>query len=300
MAVFTIISIVGAVVAVVMKENSKQLYISCGVVFSAGVLLAGGFVHLLFDSDEQFHEMGIDNFPWALSIAGATIMGLACFEIVLDRAVGKYVTRLESKEENNSQTPTEMPTTVAPIETQYRIIPDQETQEDAFIEEDHGHMHVDPANSFSAIILTLALSVHSIVEGLGIGASSGVSSIQSAFIAVVAHRGFTSFSLAQGMVTSGYWEDHSKRRYFYISIGTFIFVNLLGIAIGWGVSSSSKDNALTAVLIGITAGSFIYVAVVEILPQETKTIKRETLSLPPVLFSFIAGYCLMAMLAIWV
>jgi hypothetical protein len=49
MAVFTALSILGAGLAVVMKNRAKQVYISCGVVFSAGVLLAGGFVHLLAD-----------------------------------------------------------------------------------------------------------------------------------------------------------------------------------------------------------------------------------------------------------
>ncbi len=53
MGVFTAVSILGAIIAVVMKERAKQLYVSCGVLFSAGVLLSGGFVHLLGDAAEQ-------------------------------------------------------------------------------------------------------------------------------------------------------------------------------------------------------------------------------------------------------
>jgi hypothetical protein len=49
MVVFTALSILGAALAVVMKKKAKQVYITCGVLFSAGVLLAGGLVHLLFD-----------------------------------------------------------------------------------------------------------------------------------------------------------------------------------------------------------------------------------------------------------
>ena len=52
--VFTVISILGAAIAVIMKEKAKQVYITCGVLFSAGVLLAAGFVHLLNDSNEDF------------------------------------------------------------------------------------------------------------------------------------------------------------------------------------------------------------------------------------------------------
>jgi hypothetical protein len=85
MAVFTATSIIGAVIAVKMKENARQLYVTCGVLFSAGILLAGGFVHLSVDSNEQFEVMGVgDWFPWAFAVAGVTIVCLACFEIVLD------------------------------------------------------------------------------------------------------------------------------------------------------------------------------------------------------------------------
>jgi hypothetical protein len=49
MGVFTALSIIGVWVAVLMKNRAKQVYVSCGVLFSAGVLLAGGLVHLLVD-----------------------------------------------------------------------------------------------------------------------------------------------------------------------------------------------------------------------------------------------------------
>lgn len=90
----------------------------------------------------------------------------------------------------------------------------------------------------------------------------------------------------------------SKRKYFYISIGTFILVALVGICIGWAISSDG-ENAVTAILIGITSGSFIYVAVLEVLPPEMKTIKRQRLALLPTLLSFLAGYGTMSLLALW-
>ena len=49
MGLFTAVSIIGVWLAVVLKERAKQVYITSGVLFSAGVLLAGGFVHLMFD-----------------------------------------------------------------------------------------------------------------------------------------------------------------------------------------------------------------------------------------------------------
>ena len=68
--------------------------------------------------------------------------------------------------------------------------------------------------------------------------------------------------------------------------------------IGWAISAAESGVA-SAVLVGITGGSFIFVAVFEILPQEVQTIKMERLPILPVVFCFLVGYCLMSMLAIW-
>ncbi len=61
MAEFTAMSIIGVAIVVMMKEKAWQLYVTCGVLFLAGILLAMGFVHLLVR---------------AFAVAGATIV---CF-----------------------------------------------------------------------------------------------------------------------------------------------------------------------------------------------------------------------------
>lgn len=253
MAAFTIISIVGVATAVIMKERANQLYITCGVLFSAGVLLAGGFVHLLVDGNEQFEETGVANFPWAFSIAGGTILFLVCFELILDRVLDKKLNSIHTNDDKDENTVDETydSRNVEEGTAEEALLAGTGLQHHGHINDDHDHsdMHgIEPQNPFSAIILTAALSIHGIIEGLGIGAAGDVSTIESAFLAVVCHKGFTAFALAEGMVTAGYWEDHTKRKYFYLSVGTFIFVSLLGIAIGWGISSAGNSSILTAVL----------------------------------------------------
>ena len=148
-------------------------------------------------------------------------------------------------------------------------------------------------------MLTIALSVHSIIEGIGVGATDDVQTLESEFIAILVHKCFTAFALGnQQLISSGYWTEKSKRKYFYISIGLFIGVTVLGIGIGWGIAS--HESSLTeAIFVGITSGSFIFVAALEIIPGEARIVKQERLNIPLVVFSFIAGYILMAMLALW-
>ena len=170
------------------------------------------------------------------------------------------------------------------------------------VDDDASHVHdmvLDGTNPFSAVLLTLALSLHVFIEGVGLGAQTEISEFETAFIAIAIHKGFVAFALAENMVSSGYWKDQSKRKYFYVSIGLFICMTLVGIAIGWGISSSGDENIATAALTAMMSGSFIFVAIIEILPQETKIIKKERLAIIPVLFFFLAGYILMSLLAIW-
>mmetsp|Transcript_13338 Transcript_13338/g.19978 ORF Transcript_13338/g.19978 Transcript_13338/m.19978 type:complete len:196 (+) Transcript_13338:338-925(+) len=176
---------------------------------------------------------------------------------------------------------------------------DDEEHDDFVDNEEHDHAHIiDANNPLASILLTVALSIHSILEGIGIGATDTVPALQSEFVAVVFHKGFTAFALGNQLVSSGYWTDKSKRKYFYISIGTFIGVSLLGIGIGWAISYANS-GLTAAIFVGITSGSFIFVSALEIIPGEARVIKGERLSILPVVFCFIAGYILMAMLALW-
>ena len=229
---------------------------------------------------------------------------LACLELALDRAFDDHIhKRKESHAEKRKLSEkTGIDTTdKEDIDEEKLQSAEKKSDDDHHYhgkDHDHEHFALDAESPFSSILLIIALSIHSIIEGLGIGSTQDVQEIQSAFIAVAFHKGFTAFALGNALVSSGYWSDCTKRKYFYLSIGTFVVVALLGIGIGWAISAAESGVA-SAVLVGITGGSFIFVAILEILPQEVQTVKMERLPILPVVFCFLLGYCLMSMLAIW-
>ena len=154
-----------------MKERAKQVYITCGILFSAGVLLAAGFVHMLNDSNEDFIDAGVDNFPWAFSISGVTVVCLMCFEIALDRVLANY---MKKKQEDVGDTKEVGASSAAASSSSSHEAEEggttsqekktTENEPETFNEQDNqGHIHVqlhgEKDNPFSAIILTLALSV---------------------------------------------------------------------------------------------------------------------------------------------
>ena len=246
--------------------------------------------------------MGIENFQWAFAITGLTVAILECLEISIDRAVETRAIAHSKSSRNKSKRQTAIGNVDSSSDEEASDI---DAANDQIVEaDDHEHAHhdhgqvIDADHPFSSLLLTIALSIHSIIEGLGIGATDDIGSLESSFVAVAFHKGFTAFALANGLISSGFWSDKSKRKWFYLSIGTFISVALLGIGIGWAISSAGS-SLTTAILTGVTGGSFIYVAALEILPEETATIKRGSLPILPVALFFLAGYCLMALLAVW-
>lgn len=243
-------------------------------------------------------------FQWAFAIAGLVVAALHCLEIGIERAAEIRANK------GSANTPKGQNVTGKVDSSSDAEAANDDDPKDNFVDNDedardHAHHNhgqaMDAEHSFSSLqslLLTIALSIHSIIEGLGIGATDEIGSLESSFVAIAFHKGFSAFALANGLIGSGLWFDKSKRKWFYLSVGTFIFVSLLGIGIGWAISAA-ESGLTTAIFLGLTSGSFIFVATFEILPEESATIKRERLPILPIVFFFIAGYCLMALLGVW-
>lgn len=246
---------------------------------------------LSYYSREHFDEAGIDSFQWAEAITGVTVVALVSLEWVID----SFIASNKASEKNIKSAEKDG------VEEEPAVANEEEDSfTDNKVEHDHEHIHaIDTENPFGSLLLTIALSIHSIIEGIGTGEADSVNTFRSSFIAVAFHKAFTAFALGNSLVSDGLWDNKSRRKYFYLSVGTFIILSLIGIAIGWAISELDHSLLTTAIFIGITGGSFIYVATMEILPEETKNIKREKLPIFPIVFSFVTGYVLMALLALW-
>lgn len=344
-ACFTVASLIGAWVAVFLDNRDNQLFISCGVLFSAGVLLAGGFVHLLNDSNETFLNLGYDTFQWAfliagelhfvthmlfsvntlncisilttviclyffvlshdsfigtIHVAGITIVLLTSTEMIVGRSLERVLVRrkngirghscvikdspIKDISEDASHCDGEPPETFYSNKEDGEAINSNQNKDESF----------DP---IPAILLTVALGIHSFIEGIGIGNTPDISALESSFVAVLFHKGFTAFALAESLISSGFWEK-GRRKWFFFSLGIFISIAIIGIGIGWAASPGA-ENATAATFVGITSGSFIFVAMHELIPEQMQRIDKENLPLTYPILSFWAGYGLMSMLALW-
>ena len=119
-------------------------------------------------------------------------------------------------------------------------------------EEAHPHSHLPPSvfqvSSLRSLMLLMALSFHSVFEGLAIGLQGSSSQLLSLFIAVIVHKAVMAFSLGLNLAQSSL-----TARSFVISNVIFSLASPLGVAIGMaleGIPPSLPSDLCNGVLQG--------------------------------------------------
>jgi zinc transporter ZupT len=160
-------------------------------------------------------------------------------------------------------------------------------------------------NPWVAILLQTVLSIHVLIEGIVLGSTQTVEVIESAFIAIVFHKGFYAFALGSSLVTSGYWDKErlGGRCMFYLLACMYASVGIVGIGIGTGMALSSSfhaDSYVNAFAQAVLGGSFLFVATAELIPGELEKMRVFQFPVALILFPLLLGYALMTLIANWV
>jgi zinc transporter ZupT len=141
----------------------------------------------------------------------------------------------------------------------------------------------------TSVLLAAALCVHSILEGMALGAQSSIKDSEDIMIAIAAHKGLAAYALGSSVIDS---KVSSKK--FWTVVGLFSFATPLGIFLGYAlteVASGSGGAALSA----LASGTFLYVAMMEVIPKELADPAHRVMKMGMLLL----GFGLMSMLAIW-
>jgi zinc transporter ZupT len=130
---------------------------------------------------------------------------------------------------------------------------------------DHGHGHVRRENQRHRAVgwaALIGLSVHSLTSGVALAAVAEDEEIASVMLwAILAHKGFESFSLASVFSMSS-----PERRQVLAMVIAFAFVSPLGLLLGHQVTALFGTGGI-AVLTALAAGTFLYVCIGELLPE---------------------------------
>ena len=116
------------------------------------------------------------------------------------------------------------------------------------------------------LMLLIALSFHSVFEGLAIGLQKEMAEFISLFLAVIAHKAVMAFSLGMTLAQSAL-----TAKQYLASLLIFSLASPIGIGIGMLVvdmDQSLAADVANAILQGIACGTFLYVTFFEVLPHE--------------------------------
>jgi len=275
--------------------------LALGNCFGGGVLLAAGLVHLSNDCIEDFDSADEDNwskrydFPWgAFFVSVGFVITLLVEEIVLH-----ILERTEKKhslmepfsigqdiEEGNYHDLRNGQGRVGNKRTLSAHMLDTATRKE---KHDHyGAGHVTERGMAVAFVFLLAISCHSFIAGLGLGALTG-SSLWSGMIAIIAHKGMATFTLA-----TCFLKANCTKVKLAIYILSFSLVTPLGILCG--TLLRDQGGATQGIVVGLAAGSFLYIGILEVISKEMESQIDKIYKL----ILLLVGWGLMSALAIWV
>ncbi len=231
-------------------------FLSWGNALAAGVFLGAGLIHMLPEAVDAWNELEVA-YPLAFLMAAAGFLVMLLFEHVLLPQSAHEMVHAPSSER------------FAAIERQGR-------------------------SGLSAYAVLTALSVHSLLAGLALGAETGLGDTLVIFVAILAHKSIAGFALGVSLARSSMSAPLA-----WSLLALFAAATPAGILLGMGLDGVLEGDArrvFEASFLALAAGSFAYVATLDILRDELLEPGSRLLKWLLV----VTGLALMGVLAIWV
>lgn len=214
---------------------------------AGGVFLAAGLLHILPDATEAWengvphdHSKG-EPFPMIPFVILCSFSGI----LLIDRV-------LLPGHAHDPNLPAQNPAPNSSIE--------KETIEANLKDHDHQEAHVH-APSLGPYVLVVAMGVHALFEGLALGLRSNPASFYGFMTAIVSHKWAECMAVGINFLTNGIPKLNS-----FLALLFFSFLTPIGIIIG--MAFTGTDEKTKAILYAISCGTFLYIAIAEIIAEE--------------------------------
>jgi len=197
-----------------------------GNAFAAGIFLGAGLIHMLPDASAAWDALGW-HYPMAFLLAACGFVLMLLIEHVL------------------------LP------ETAHEML--HAPSDDRFT---HDHPH----SGFAVYAVLTALSVHSLLAGLALGAEPELAGALVIFVAILAHKTTAGFALGVSLV-----RNPMARKRAWQLLALFAIATPVGILVGLAVGETLEgpvQRTFEATFLALAAGSFAYVATLDILRDE--------------------------------
>ncbi|XP_075238594.1 zinc transporter ZIP1-like [Lycorma delicatula] len=227
------------------RKKLVDVFVSLCLCFGGGVLLATCFVHLIPEVRSALSTfLPGHKFPLAELLVCAGFFLVHLFDEII-----VAFTSLTNKSSFTNR--------VSPIKR-----PQPSSGEN---ESNTTDVPIEEERQVRSLLVVLALSFHSFIEGLAIGLEESSTDVWFLFLAVALHEGVILFSVGLDLVTSNV---PLAQTIIYISV--LALVSPAGILLGLLLTGSelNSHSISIAVVQGLAAGTILYVTFFEVLTRE--------------------------------
>lgn len=215
--------------------GDRGRFLSGGNAFAAGIFLGTGLIHVLGESAAAWRDLGWE-YPMAFVLAAAAFSLILLFEHVL------------------------LPDEAHAMIHAHTADP---TSDEHVHAHGHGHGHSDDPSPYALVV---ALSAHSVLAGLALGAEQVLASTFMIALAILAHKGTAGLALGIRLARSSMGAGEARRYVLLFALMTPLGI-LLGLA-GSGLLRQRAGLTFDAVVSALAAGTFLYIASIDMLQDE--------------------------------
>ena len=254
-------------------------------------MLGGGLLHLLPDAAETIAPVA--DFPVGyLLFALGLLLPLVVETLVVDGNAQQKRSAKRGEWLELETRSTRADESAASSATSDDALTDARAHDDR--DHDHGAALAKLPLS-SALVLLLALSFHSVLEGLAQGSATTVETGAMLLLIILLHKGLAAFAL--GCL---FYDAHLTRASSLGLGGIFAAATPAGTLVGMLLPASPEgaESVLPACFVALAGGSFTFVALIEILPRELHG-NRGGVTKSTKLAALGGGFGAMALLAFW-
>lgn len=261
-------SLAGGLAPQWLRLNHTRLQILLSLV--AGLMLGVGMLHLL-PHGHGYSGGSIDwSAAWLLAGLLATFFMIRVFHVHQHATLEPEV----SETPNAPETPTGADSnpyqaSALPVLTEHKHGPDCDHSHDHAHHHDHGHghhHHSEPIRGWGWVGLAIGLALHTIIDGIALGASSvhGIQDSIAVFLAILLHKPVDAMAISTTMSAGG-WDARSR------SIANIVFslmCPLGAILFFLGVHGTGPmEGIIVGTSLLFAAGVFLCIALADLLPE---------------------------------
>eukprot|EP01114_Cavostelium_apophysatum_P002556 TRINITY_DN12276_c0_g1_i1.p1 TRINITY_DN12276_c0_g1~~TRINITY_DN12276_c0_g1_i1.p1 ORF type:complete len:320 (-),score=45.16 TRINITY_DN12276_c0_g1_i1:55-1014(-) len=233
----------------------KDRLLSFGNILSGGFFLAAGFTHMLAEAVEGFEKLEITfmgrELPFAYLLCMLGLLGTFFIERVVMGGHKHTHSPIDFMEEANSN-------------SGHSHAHSHQSQQEAELSRGiKKESQPDDASRSNMYMLAVLLSLHSLIEGIALGVEDTMEDTTKVLLAIVGHKIFDAFALGISLVKNNIQSSQLIKLVCLFSLTTPI-----GIALGITFLPNPNQNLLAEVVKGISSGTFIYIALIEVILEE--------------------------------